>query len=65
MELVNCYLSELRQHLPGDQREDIVSELRNNIVEEMQELTDSRGGVPDINDERAVLANLGLSLIHI
>jgi len=59
MELVNSYLSELRQHLPSDQCEDIVSELRDNLVEEMQELADSRGGAPDIKDERAVLANLG------
>jgi len=59
MELVNSYLSELQQHLPSDQREDIISELRDNIVEEIDERAASRGGDPDSNDERAVLANLG------
>lgn len=59
MELVNTYLSELRQHLPSDQREDIVKELRDNLVEEIRELAEDRGTDPTIKDERAVLANLG------
>ena len=59
MELVDSYLTELRHHLPSDQREDIVKELRDNIVEEVHERAAIRAGEPDAADERAVLAKLG------
>lgn len=59
MELVNSYLSELRQHLPRDQRDDILTELRDNIVEEINDRAADRDAAPDIGDERAVLAKLG------
>ena len=59
MELVDSYLTELRHHLPSDQREDIVKELRDNIVEEVHERAAERDGEPDVTDERAVLTKLG------
>lgn len=59
MELVNSYLMEVGQHLPRDQRSDIIGELRDDIAEQLNALAEQAGRAPDAADERAVLGRLG------
>ncbi len=59
MELVNSYLLQVGQHLPRDQRSDIIRELRDDITEQLDALAEQAGRSPDAADERAVLGRLG------
>lgn len=59
MKLVNSYLTEVGQHLPRDQRTDIIGELRDDITEQLNAIAEQAGRSPDVTDERAVLGRLG------
>jgi uncharacterized membrane protein len=59
MHLVNAYLTEVEQHLPREQRSDIVGELRDDIMEQLHALEERAGRTADVDDERAVLNRLG------
>lgn len=59
MDLVNAYLVEVGQYLPRDQRDDIVGELRDDILEQVSDLAEQAGREPKTADERQVLDRLG------
>jgi len=57
--LVDSYLAELAQHLPAPIREDVVSELREDLTQRVEDRAESKGRAPDARDERAVLGEMG------
>lgn len=59
MQLVDAYLTEVEQHLPREQRSDIVGELRDDIMEQLHALEEQAGRSANVDDERAVLSRLG------
>ena len=59
MQLIERYLTEVEAHLPKTQRDDIVVELRDDLVEQVQARADSADRKPTLADESAVLESLG------
>ena len=59
MQLIERYLTELETHLPKPQRNDIVVELRDDLVEQVQALGEAEDRAATPADESAVLAQLG------
>ena len=59
MNLVDRYLSAVAQQLPAARRDDIVRELKANILDRLEALAEEQGRATTAADEASVLAELG------
>ncbi len=59
MEFVDRYLVEVARFLPGNNRQDVLTELRASIEEEVAEQANTHERLPTEEDEKSVLARFG------
>jgi len=59
MKLINNYLNETGRHLADECREDIISELRVSLEEQVNDLADAENRQSSVEDEKVVLLQMG------
>lgn len=59
MQLVESYLYEVGRFLPKEERDELLADLRDDILGEVEGAAEAAGRAPDVSDEQEVIARFG------